>query len=287
MSHDQERPSQTVSGVIVAYEETESGRSAVRYAASLGRALEVPTFVKVQSGTVQQHNLLPAREQDLCAALNAERNRVERRVMRLADVLISTEGLVMVQSTSRPLAAHAFSTTQIVVSAGLARERCVASIIDPKFDPVVGAWEKGPIVVPFGVSESGKVAARAAIPIAKQLRRPVLFYHTSWRNGDVSSDDPHDHLSVMQRACGDFLGSLAQDSGVASEIVYALADAVHGGIIDAAMRAGATMIVMVRSPMVGKGSYVDQVLDASPLPVCVVRSQPAGETASAPAGGVS
>src|SRR3990167_8442671 len=130
------------------------------------------------------------------------------------------------------------------------------------------------VLIPFGNGDSGLRAALIGIQMAKQLNLSVVFYHTTWRKPEVvglASEDGWNHICDKALANTESLRELATSVGVESRFFIEIAaPTVKGGIIGAALRKRATMIVMARGSEIRTGSYVDQVAGCSPVPLFIV-----------------
>ncbi|MDP3771022.1 MAG: universal stress protein, partial [bacterium] len=102
------------------------------------------------------------------------------------------------------------------------------------------------------------------------LGLPVLAYHTTWRNPRSTSDQPEDHMVGNARALLRTLIERAAFHGVPFRAIVACADSVAEGIIRTAQRERCSAIVTARGLHTGRGSYADQLLTESPVPIIVV-----------------
>ncbi len=126
------------------------------------------------------------------------------------------------------------------------------------------------MMIPFGSRESGQFAARHALPIARQMRLPVLFYHTTWRNPSVAERQPNAHMDPGARAVLTEITEQASRHRVNSRVVVEFADDVVYGIILAAIRERASVIATARGLEVERGSYAERLVRMSPVPVLTV-----------------
>jgi hypothetical protein len=131
---------------------------------------------------------------------------------------------------------------------------------------------KGPVLLPFGDSNSALPAAIWALTIAKALALPVVLYHTTWKDPRIASTAPDEHMCKAAKSLFSRLTSMCEAGGVAYESVIETADDVVEGVLRCAMRHSARLIVMSRSDKTTVGCYVDQALTQSPVPVLAVAS---------------
>ncbi len=129
---------------------------------------------------------------------------------------------------------------------------------------------RGNILVPFGNGVSALKALALAGPIAQSSGLPLLFYHTSWKNPQVASKDPADHICLDARAIQTKLVASAASLGVQASSVIECAEDVADGILHTAMLTQSRIIVMPQSQMVEVGDYCYRVKDKSPVPVMII-----------------
>jgi nucleotide-binding universal stress UspA family protein len=122
------------------------------------------------------------------------------------------------------------------------------------------------ILVPIGNGESGVFAARHVMPIAQMLGMPVTFWHTTWKESAVTSTNPYDHMTDAARSALAACAGMAQQHGVASQVVVETADDVVEGITRFALRNRMMTIAMARGQKTGRGKYGER-LAARPSPV--------------------
>lgn len=128
------------------------------------------------------------------------------------------------------------------------------------------------ILVPFGDGEAGVRAALYVRALAAHLKLGFVFYHTTWRDPRIASDKPCDHMIGRAKTIATRLETLAADAGVPFQTVIEMAEDVVEGSLQAAMRYEACLIADARGPNTLMGSYVDQMLAQSPVPVLVAAS---------------
>ncbi len=136
------------------------------------------------------------------------------------------------------------------------------------------------ILVPFGSGESGRKAMLVAVQVVKRLKinkyigTELLFYHTTWRKPGEHSEDGWKHLSDDARNSALALMRIA----AGNELPYRYqidicASTVPGGIITCALTHEVGLIVMARGSEVRVGSYVDQMIELSPVPLLIAQQE--------------
>ncbi|MBY0358499.1 MAG: universal stress protein [Candidatus Obscuribacterales bacterium] len=129
---------------------------------------------------------------------------------------------------------------------------------------------KGPMLIPFGDGVSAFRSARVALPLAKTLGLKVVFYHTSWKNSNIDSDDPRDHICASARRTQAQLESDAGEMGVVYQTVIETTDDTVEGIVHCAMRFQCRLIALAKRIKPGIGCYVNLALKKSPVPLLIV-----------------
>jgi len=129
---------------------------------------------------------------------------------------------------------------------------------------------QGNIMVPFGNGVSALKALTLAAPIALSSGLPILFYHATWRNAQVKSADPSEHICPDARLILSQLQAAAAQHNIISETVIECADDVADGILHTAMSKSSRLIIMPQSQMVEVGDYCYRVKDKSPVPVMII-----------------
>lgn len=128
----------------------------------------------------------------------------------------------------------------------------------------------GEVLFPFGSGSSAIHAMQESLPIVQALGLDVLFYHTTWRNPEVSSEMPDLHLSRSAIEVMQAVGKLASDAGVRHRTILEVSEGVIDGTLLRALTEHCALIVTARGCNTGRGSYVDQWLAKSPIPMLVM-----------------
>lgn len=233
--------------VCAMFRDTPRGRAVIQYAADLAARLHVLLDVRY---------VAPQHGND-----SGENQRVRAAVQALVggatvDVSFVHDG------TPIP-----FHPGAIVVNGELARQRSLTWTVAPQGETGVCARGDGPVCIPLGDGESGSHASLVGIPIARALGVAVVFYHTTWRNPAVTSDHARDHMDPDAQLVLATAVQRAVAAGVAHRVVVEMADGVAEGIVRTALRERCSIIITARGRATGRGSYVDQLLDESPIPV--------------------
>lgn len=155
---------------------------------------------------------------------------------------------------------------------------------------------KGPILVPFGNGISAMrgynlaaqlvLAANAAVTAVQadsaqvdtdaSKQASVLFYHTTWKNPSVKSEEAAQHMCPQAVAIRNLLEKAAADAGVPFTTVIQTADDVADGILHTALMHQARLIIMPQSKMVEVGDYCFRVIAKSPVPIIALAKSAVG-----------
>jgi len=127
---------------------------------------------------------------------------------------------------------------------------------------------KGPIYLPFGDGESGIHASEIAFALAKAIGVTVVLYHTTWRDERNPSTDARDHMVPAAREDWERLQARATELGVSRQSIIEMAVDVVPGLLESAT-GRAILIVVARGLKTIEGSYVEQILEQSAVPVLV------------------
>lgn len=127
------------------------------------------------------------------------------------------------------------------------------------------------VLLPFG---TGPDALRALAGLTTLLcpmtAKEVVLYHTTWRNPTVPGDNPEDHACPQARAMRLELENRIDALGWPYRTVIETASAVPAGVAGRALADLCSLICVARSPHIIKGSYVDELLFRSTVPLLVV-----------------
>lgn len=158
----------------------------------------------------------------------------------------------------------------VIVGTDDAKGRPVAAAVASMGESSIDARGGGEICLPFANGESALHAASVAVPLAAALGKSLLLYHTTWRDDGLPSDaPPARHMTAEASAVLDGILDLASDAGVDHRIMVETATAIAEGTVRTALNEHCALIALARGRHVGRGSYVDQVLERSVIPVLV------------------
>lgn len=132
-------------------------------------------------------------------------------------------------------------------------------VLSPAGETKVFRGTKGPVFAPLGDGPSGVIGARHGVELAKRLGTDIVFWHTTWQNTAVASDDPRTHVTPNAEDVIAQAEALARDAEVTHTTQCVCVDDVVQGIIGAAQRAGASLVVMARGGHKISGTYTDRV----------------------------
>ncbi len=257
-----ERDEMQLNSVSVYFEDTVVGRAGLAYAADLasGLSLHLEVFVCTDS----------RREETVGDSATVRTALVERLSALVAEVTKLAYGDQFTINTYEVGKEAVIAPDSILVDQA-AKHHSRDAIVLASYDEtaVRGRLGTGPIFVPFGDETAGMHAAHFGLPMAKKLGLPVVYYHTTWKDEDTTSDNPADHMCAAARRIQSELTRMATAHGVEHRFVIECADDVVEGMLQCAMRERAALIVLARGARTGIGSYVTQSLAQSPIP-CLV-----------------
>ena len=239
-------------GVCVAYVESDIGMRLFYFARNLAKRLDEMFLVTVPD----------VRNGDESDSLKA---RISSSICRAADVS-HLDGM----SISFGDLTSSIELGNIIFVCESAADRQDLITLVPFDEESLTKRGDGPVLIPLGDNGSGEYAAREGIEIAKALGLSVVFYHTTWREEDVDSDDPRDHMNTGARQVLEGAIARAEELEVLYKAVPQTDLGVADGIVLAAGVHECSMILMARGTDTLKGSYVDQVLELSRIPVLVM-----------------
>lgn len=242
----------------------------LRFGIDLARRLRARLFVWTEADAASDALLKAAGCDDAATREQAHvRDRVSLLVARME------AGLQPTYCQGNPTDAVR-DRESIVIGGRDAGGRQASAALATMGERALGARGAGEIFLPFANGASAETAAKTAIPLAARLGAPVLFYHTTWREEGVPDDAPAErHMTDEAFEVQERLWNLADRAGVRHRSVIETATAIAEGTVRGALNEGCALIAMARGRHVGAGSYVDQVLERSVIPVLV-----AGRSAS-------
>lgn len=130
------------------------------------------------------------------------------------------------------------------------------------------------LLLPFGTgSDAGLALDGLASVLGSLAAKEAVLYHTTWRNPTVASDDPEAHVCRAARAVRLDLENRLDRLGWSRRTVIETAEAVPAGIAQRALGELCCLICVARSPQIIKGSYVDELLARSTVPLLVAANR--------------
>lgn len=218
---------------------------------SFARAL----MLLLKSSTLQVRATAPKGSRTHLSAEQA--NRVRSDVAKLTGIETASVDIV-----------EDFSPGSLAVDNFPDRKRSDISWVVPMDERGLTTRGKGPILVPFG----NGISAMRGYNLAAQLalaagEMSVLFYHTTWKNPSVKSEEPDQHMCPQAVAIRTLLEKAATEAGVPFTTVIETADDVADGILHTALKHQARLIIMPQSKMVEVGDYCFRVIAKSPVPI--------------------
>jgi nucleotide-binding universal stress UspA family protein len=251
--------------ITCVYRRTTEGRLALVFAADLLKLLGS------ESGEILNVYLDPGR---------ADATRISSNDCPIDQILAEQESRVLAEVATltgvpaRAIAITACDADCILIDHTTAFERADLDVLYPSREKTLLARGKGPLLVPFGDSNTALPAANIAIMLGKTLSVPVVFYHTTWVDEAVTSRAPEDHMCQGAREIAELLKQNATKAGIEFSFAIETADDVAEGILQCALRRSVRLIVMPRSAKTTIGCYVNQALAKTPVPLLAVASKP-------------
>lgn len=252
----------------VVFSDTPEGATALTFAANLNRSAgsgKLAVYVGVDAACRQIAQAQSEKNADLEQHL---------RVLTHVQTLTDLSGAEVEVVDYDPAVKIVFPTHMVIVSHDLVADLCDRNVLTPYDEASLDARGEGPFIIPFGDGDSGLDAASVGLPLAVKLGRSVVFYHTTWRSG-VDSSDARDHLCPEAEDNLTELEAAAQLLGVQFKTRLEMAPDVAEGILHTAASESASLIVLARGRKTKVGSYVNQVLEQSPIPTMVAATSTA------------
>ena len=126
------------------------------------------------------------------------------------------------------------------------------------------------IIVPVDEMKKNLVSTKTGIELAKQIKGKILFYHTTWRESGLKTEEPIKHCDPRVIECIGIAEKLAMENKVEYEVIVEMEKTIEAGIIKCAARNSADLIVMTSSPAL-IGGQAELVLDNSMYPVLLIK----------------
>ncbi len=241
----------------------------VPYAVNLAELLGIPVTVNAP---------VPKRHTDEAASLLGReawhmRAAMHRRVEHAARKYLNTPDAIAVYTA---IEAPTQTRDNLYVSCDTLAHRGTP-VLSPGGERVVFRGnKKGAIFVPVGDGPSGIVGTKYATVLAQRLNTNIILWHTTWRDEKVRSDDPADHVSKEAQCVLNETTMLVKESGVPVTMTIECAPTVIEGIIGAALRSGASLIVMAQGTHKEFGAYTDRVRARNcPIPMLIIPKEEA------------
>ncbi len=227
------------------------------YAIDLSRALDVPLLIEVVARVVDIEELaleLGATAKDVFRVMSS---RARRHAERLGAEM-SRVHILPREHASRISSPHAI------------RVECTThggpAVLSPAGEKVVFRDGKTSILIPFGNGPSGLSAAKHGVEIAKRLGVGVVFYHTTWPKSNCNDSDPKKHMCPAATAVQDGVLAFARENGVDGATDIRLDSEVVRGVVAAALRHRAPLIVTAQGGNTVLNGY-PSLLSAGNCPV--------------------
>jgi len=171
---------------------------------------------------------------------------------------------------SEPVSEIAIDPGMIVISNSIAEKRQPFTVIAPRYMTKFDPHGKKKIIVSLGDGPTGLAASQFAIWFAKRIGFSLVFWHTTWRDHTVTSDDPRDHMNHHAKIVLLKAQTMAEEANVPYEVdVRTISEAIADGIVTAAYDHDCCLIVMKRGDAV-IGSHCDSTVERTPIPLMVV-----------------
>ncbi|MBI4433960.1 universal stress protein [Candidatus Uhrbacteria bacterium] len=233
--------------VCVPFRDTRNGRIAIQYAGDLAARCNVPLVVLTH-------------DDDPCDD-TAERARMTRYCETI------TTCPVRLEPAYRP---DTFPAGTALVVQPEQADASDAMIVIATTEPHCAPRGNRSLCIPLGNGSSGIRAMEFGIALARTLDTDIVLYHSTWRDPRIHIEDPKAHVCADARRVIDAAQIRLGTVHARCALVIETAERVAAGIIRTALRQRAAAIVMSRGTHTGYGSYVDQVVRESPIPVIIV-----------------
>ncbi len=132
----------------------------------------------------------------------------------------------------------------------------------------------GEVMFPIGKGASGRWAVKNGLPMIKMILpdAPILFWHTTWQNQRIESEDPSLHICEEVRDNISYVEGLARQLDMKFRTVVEMRRDVVEGLARCALREHCVMVVMARGLHTGSGRYGDQLIKRScPVPIMMIK----------------
>jgi len=183
--------------------------------------------------------------------------------------LLNAELKTLPGAGKRDLRAFDFNPTDILVVPWPVRDDVTTLIPFDESGLLIRGLEKK-VLIPLSGDESGLYAAREVMPLLVRLGFGVVFWHSTWRDLRVPSSEPRDHMLASAKVTEVQAEDIAREYDVRCESLVEAAETIEGGLVLAACLHRCPLIVMARGRSTVVGSYVDDVLEGSHIPVMIM-----------------
>ena len=249
--------------VRVIFRDTSLGLQRLQYAASLSASLGTSLYVALSHWHVPKGFL---RENQEILLHSEELRRVRSIVSRIATdarcaFTVEAEFSKLYYSPGNCLVVDDESVRIPHLRCGAVASLCESS-------PFCRGVRK--ILVPLGNKNSGIRAMRYTLPLARRTNASILLYHATWRRAACPAEDPMDHVCDDAAKILVQAGDLAASAGVSYAQIVETPQNVAESICKVALREDCCLITLARGQNTLRGSYVDQVLGRSAVPILVV-----------------
>lgn len=255
--------------VHVQYGLSERAQAQLAFAADLARDLRATLFVWTH-GDADAAALLKRRTGvDVEAQQETHiRDRVRLALCRVGHGLPATE--LTLRFARGDAAENVRDTASVLVGDPDSRPTAGAASFWPNGQKTLRARGPGEICLPFSNGDSAMDGIAQTLGLAARLALPVLFYHTTWRkDGLPDTAEPEAHMVDGARDVRRALEAAAATAGVDHRTVVETATSIVEGVCRAALNERCTLIALTRSRYVGRGSYVDDIVARTTVPVFV------------------
>ncbi len=257
--------------VAVTYQDDRAGRRRLAYADDLASRCGAELFLALLDTP-----LVPALAAAAGRVAGASAPAADRYFAALASSLhqCRTADIAGLEGDWTALAAALASRADAVaVSDRPERHFAGLAAIYPADETEFSRNRDGPprVLVPFGTGPDAADALEGLVAVLGPMAaKEVVLYHTTWRNPSIASDDPDRHVCPEAAAVRTALEARLDRLGWPYRTVIETAEAVPAGIAQRALGELCSLICMARSPHVVKGSYVDELLARTAVPLLTV-----------------
>ena len=144
------------------------------------------------------------------------------------------------------------------------------TLVVPQDESLYDPYQKCKIMVPLGNAENGIEATKLAIKLANIVGSNILFWHTTWPDESIDSDDPRDNMCPRAKDIMERCVAMTEDIGLLySQRIEMWPGDIATGCVQAAHEENCSLILMKLGAGIVQGSWCYDVSDISTIPVLI------------------